>query len=177
MNDVVGGHGLREPTTGHRDCTMSSTAATHRMAQGVAVSISRCSIFGMLRNYCQQGRRTAELAGLLVSTQTSTRESNDQPLPQQHGLHRSDVKLIIEDYEAGASTYELAVRYNVRRNTIRDTLRRAGWDVSDRATRAALTEEQKTEARAAFETGATRRQLMARYGVSESTIRRALKRS
>ena len=87
------------------------------------------------------------------------------------------MKLIIEDYQAGASTYELAERYNVRRNTVRETLRRAGWDVSARGTRAALTEEQKTEARAAFETGATRRQLMARYGVSESTIRRVVKRT
>lgn len=134
----------------------------------------RASTVGMLRNYCQQGRRTAELAGLLVSAQTTTRESNDQPLPQQHGLHRSVVKLIIEDYEAGASTYELAVRYNVRRNTVRDTLRRAGFNVSARATRAALTDAQKVEARQLFDAGATRRELSGRYEVSESTIRRAI---
>ena len=128
----------------------------------------------MLRNYCQQARRTAELAGLLVTARTSTRESNERPLPQQNELHRSVVKLIIEDYEAGASTRELAERYNVRRNTIRDTLRRTGRDVSARATHAALTEEQKVEARLAFKAGTTRHQLMARYGVSESTIKRAV---
>jgi len=131
----------------------------------------------MLRNYCQQARRTAELAGILVTARTSTRESDSRPLPQQNALHRSVVKLMIEDYEAGASTYELAERYNVRRNTVRDTLRRAGYDVSTGALRAALWEEQKIEAREAFETGATRRQLMARYRVSESTIRRVVKRS
>ena len=91
-------------------------------------------------------------------------------------LHRSVVKLLIEDYEAGASTYELAKRYNVRRNTVRDTLRRAGFDLTVKAMRAALSEEQKAEARRLFASGATRRELMEMYGVSESTIRRALRR-
>jgi len=81
---------------------------------------------------------------------------------------------MIEDYEAGTSTYELAERYNVRRATVRDTLRRAGFDVSARALPAAMSEAQKVEAREAFATGTTRSELMARYGVSESTIRRVL---
>src|SRR5699024_2453183 len=85
---------------------------------------------GLLRNYCQQARKTAELADLLAAARASTREPDDHPLPRQNALHRSVVKLLIEDYEAGASTYELAERYNVRRNTVRDTLRRAGFDLS-----------------------------------------------
>lgn len=131
---------------------------------------------GVLRNYCQQGRRTAELADLLATARESTREINDRPLPQQNTLHRSVVKLLIEDYEAGASTYELAERYNVRRNTVRDTLRRAGFDLTIKAKRAALSEEQKAEARRLFDSGTTRRELMEMYGVSESTIRRVLRR-
>ena len=129
----------------------------------------------MLRNYCQQARRTAELADLLATARESTREINDRPLPQQNTLHRSVVKLLIEDYEAGASTYELAERYNVRRNTVRDTLRRAGFDLTVKANRAALGEEQKAEARLLFASGTTRRELMEMHGVSESTIRRALR--
>lgn len=129
----------------------------------------------MLRNYCQQARRTAELADLLATARESTREINDRPLPRQNTLHRSVVKLLIEDYEAGASTYELAERYNVRRNTVRDTLRRAGFDLTVKANRAALSEEQKDEARRLFANGTTRRDLMEMYGVSESTIRRALR--
>src|SRR5699024_11043326 len=43
-----------------------------------------------------------------------------------------------------------------------------------KAKRAALSEEQKTEARRLFDCGSTRRELMKMYGVSESTIRRAL---
>lgn len=44
-----------------------------------------------------------------------------------------------------------------------------------KAKRAALSEEQKTEARRLFDCGSTRRELMKMYGVSESTIRRALR--
>lgn len=128
----------------------------------------------MLRDYCQQARRTAELTHLLATARTSTREPGDRPLPQQNGLHRSVVKLMIEDYEAGTSTYELAERYKVRRNTVRDTLRRAGFDVSGRANRPIMNEQQKAEARQLFKAGATRRELMARFGVSESTIKRAV---
>lgn len=131
---------------------------------------------GPLRNYCQQGRKTPELAGLLAAAHDSTRMPGERQLPQQNALHRSVVKLLIEDYEAGASTYELANRYNVRRNTVRDTLRRAGFDLTVKAKRAALSDEQKAEARRLFASGATRRELMEMYGVSESTIRRALRR-
>lgn len=81
---------------------------------------------------------------------------------------------MIEDYEAGASTYALADRYKVRRNTVRDTLRRAGFDLSNRANRAVLSERQKVEAGQLFAAGATRCELSARYGVSESTIKRAV---
>lgn len=116
------------------------------------------------------------MADLLATARESTREINDRPLPQQNTLHRSVVKLLIEDYEAGASTYELAERYNVRRNTVRDTLRRAGFDHTIKAKRAALSEEQKAEARRLFDSGTTRRELMEMYGVSESTIRGVLRR-
>lgn len=99
----------------------------------------------------------------------------DRQLSQQNTLHRSVVKLLIEDYEAGASTYELANRYNVRRNTVRDTLRRVGFDLTVKANRAVLSEEQKAEARRLFDSGSTRRELMEMYGVSESTIKRILR--
>ncbi len=133
-------------------------------------------LVGLLRNYCQQARKTAELAELLATARNSTRKPDDRPLPRQNALHRSAVKLLVEDYEAGASTYELAERYNVQRNTVRDTLRRAGFDLTVKAKRAALSEDQKAEARRLFASGTTRRELIAVYGVSESTIRRVLRR-
>ncbi|SJN25031.1 hypothetical protein FM117_04180 [Micrococcus luteus Mu201] len=48
----------------------------------------------------------------------------------------------------------------MRRNTVRDTLRRAGFDLTVKAKRAALSEEQKAEARRLFASGATRHELM-----------------
>jgi len=148
-----------------------STSTRLNLSNGLNI----LELVGLLRNYCQQGRRTAELAELLATARGSTREADDRPLPQQNALHRSVVRLIIDDYEAGASTYELAKRYNVRRNTVRDTLRRAGFDLTAKSKRAALSEEQKAEARRLFASGATRRELMEMYGVSESTIRRVLR--
>lgn len=107
-----------------------------------------------------------ELAELSAAARASSREPDDRPLPRQNTLHRSVIKLLIEDYEAGASTYELAERYNVRRNTVRDTLRRAGFDLTTKAKRAALSDEQKAEARRLFDGGSTRHELMELYGVS-----------
>lgn len=63
----------------------------------------------------------------------------------------------------------------MRRNTFLDTLRRAGFDPADKAKRAALSHEQKTEARRLFASGTTRRELKELYGASESTIRRILR--
>lgn len=128
----------------------------------------------MRQNYCQQARRTAELTHLLATARASTRKPGDRPLPQRNGLHRSVVKLMIASYEAGTSTYELAERFDVRRNTVRDTLRRAGFDVSGRANRSIMNDEQKAEAGQLFASGATRRELSARYGLSEATIKRAV---
>jgi len=56
------------------------------------------------------------------------------------------VKLIIEDYQVGASTYELAERYNVRRNTIRDVLNRNHIPITGAKVKL-LTEEDKDEIR------------------------------
>lgn len=117
-------------------------------------------VVGLLRNYCPQGRKTAELTEFLATARESTREVNDRPLPQHSALHRSVVKLLIEDYEAGASTHELTKRYNVRRNTVRDTLRRVGFDPADKGKRAAFSDGQKAEARRLFASGSTRRELM-----------------
>jgi len=130
---------------------------------------------GLLRNYRNQGPRTVELTEILETAQDSERVEDDRALPQSNALHLSMVKRIIEDYEAGASTYSLATRYNMRRNTVRDTLRRAGFDLRGNAKKPALTAEEKSEIRLRFENGASRRELTSLFGVSESTIKRALR--
>lgn len=67
---------------------------------------------------------------------------------------------MIRAYRDGASTYQLANQFDVRRNTVRDVLRRNGIDVSARAKRTALAEAQKTEVRARFAAGVSRQDLM-----------------
>ncbi|ANG85495.1 hypothetical protein [Microbacterium aurantiacum] len=82
------------------------------------------------------------------------------------------MKLIIDDYQAGASTYELAERYNVRRNTIRDVLKRNHVPITGAKVKL-LTDEDKVEIRRRRQDGATVIELAAEYAVSGSTIRRA----
>lgn len=114
-------------------------------------------------SFGQQARKTAELAELLALARGSGHARVDTPLPRQNSLHRSVVTLMIEDYEAGASSYELAARYNVRRNTVRDTLRRAGFDLTANTKLPALTQEQRAEALRLSVAGASRRELMAMF--------------
>ncbi|HZK06122.1 MAG TPA: hypothetical protein VFC82_09820 [Actinomycetaceae bacterium] len=102
-----------------------------------------CAVVGFLRTYGKQARRTAEVAALMTLAQVSTREPDERRVPEQSPLHRSVVRLIVDDYQAGSSLYELAERYNVRRNTVKDTLRRAGFDTSAKAHRAALSDKHK----------------------------------
>lgn len=129
----------------------------------------------MLGVYGQKTRRGADLAEVLVLAKRSIgSRALEEDLPKQNALHRSVVKLIIEDFESGASTYEIASRYQVRRNTVRDILRRAGIDSSANSSRFALTPAQEEEVRDRYSEGASRPQLAEMFGVSLSPIRRVL---
>lgn len=71
----------------------------------------------------------------------------------------------------------MADRYKVWRNAMPDTLRRAGFDTSAKAHRAACTEAQKEEIREHPAPGTTRRELAVMFDVSETTIKRAMRDS
>jgi DNA invertase Pin-like site-specific DNA recombinase len=132
-------------------------------------------LVGMLGVYGQQERRAVELAEVLDSARQSLgSRALEDDLPKQNALHRSVVKLIIADFENGASTYEIASRYQVRRNTVRDTLRKAGLDSSENSSRLALTPMQEEEIRERYARGFSRRELAELFGVSLSPIRRVL---
>ena len=133
------------------------------------------TMVGVLRNYCQQARRTVELAELLTAAHASKREATERSIPRQSTLHRSVIEQLVADYRAGASTHALAQQYKVRRGTVRDVLRREGIDPSGRSHRSKFTPELKAELCERFATGATRRELAALYEVSESTIKRMLR--
>ena len=130
---------------------------------------------GLLRNYCQQARRTAELDGLLAVARASKREADDRPAPRQSALARSIVEQVVSNYRAGASTHELAKRYGIRRGTVRDVLRREGIDPAERSHRSKFTDEMTAELRERYESGTTQRELATLYGVSKSTIGRMLR--
>lgn len=85
------------------------------------------------------------------------------------------VALLVQDFTSGASTYELAKRYNLQRNTVRTVLRRAGLDTGARGRPPMLTAADKAEIRTKHADGTTQRNLAVTYGVSVSTIRRALR--
>ncbi|WP_100344317.1 hypothetical protein [Compostimonas suwonensis] len=82
------------------------------------------------------------------------------------------MKLIVDDYQAGASTYELAERYKVRRNTIRDVLKRNHVPITGAKVKL-LTDDDKEDIRKRRQDGSMVGELAVEYGVSESTIRRA----
>lgn len=125
--------------------------------------VSSGLIVGVLRNYCNNPRRTAELRELLTSARVFKRPVDTRPLPQPNALHRSVVKLIIDDYQARASTYELAERYRVRRNTIRDVLKRNHVPITGAKVKL-LTEEDKVEIRRRRKDGVTVMELAVEHG-------------
>jgi DNA invertase Pin-like site-specific DNA recombinase len=129
----------------------------------------------MLGVYGQQTRHGAELAELLDSARRSLgSRAVSSVVSKQNALHRSVVKLIIEDFLSGASTYEIAARYQVRRNTVRNTLRKAGLDSGANSSRRALTPVQEEEVRERYAKGYSHRELAEMFGVSLSPIRRVL---
>jgi transposase len=132
----------------------------------------------MLGVYGQQELRAAELVEILdFARQSLGSRALERALPKQNVLHRSVVKLIIDDFENGASTYEIAARYQVRRNTIQDTPRGAGIDSNANSSRLALTAVQEQEIRERDAKGFSRRELAEMFGVSLSPIRRVLSRA
>ena len=81
---------------------------------------------------------------------------------------------MIRECRRGASTYQLAIWHKVRRNTVRDILRRNGVQIAENNV-PKLSTEQKEAIRAMRADGTTMRTLCAEFEVSESTIKRALK--
>lgn len=156
-------------------------------AQGAAVSGGRRNFdtnarprlrypnVGLLQSYGKTARKTRELLSLLIRLEGEAAGSNREPTKRTSNEVEPDLtQLIIDQYRLGASTYQLATWHDLRRNTVRDLLRRNGVEIREGNT-AALTDEQKAEIRRRAAAGEPRKRLMRDFGVSESTIRRALR--
>lgn len=82
-------------------------------------------------------------------------------------------RVLVEQYTAGASSYHLAAAHELRRNTVRNVLRRNGVELREGNVRA-LSDEQKGEIRDRRSAGETLAALAERFGASVTTIKRAL---
>ncbi|MFC4244949.1 hypothetical protein ACFOYW_16360 [Gryllotalpicola reticulitermitis] len=129
---------------------------------------------GAIGNYCKKTRKTAELVALLRKLQINGNESSSRtPLPRRHDFDPHLVKQLVDEYKGGRSTYELARKHQLRRNTVRDVLRREGVDITP-GTTSRLTAEQKEDVRSQRARGESPTALALAFGVSLSTIKRAL---
>jgi len=80
---------------------------------------------------------------------------------------------VVRAYEAGATIIELAARFDCSRTTIADVLRDRGVELRARGPRSPL-EGREAEVVAAYEGGASVRELVERFGANQRTIRKVL---
>lgn len=129
----------------------------------------------LLRTYLQKTRRRAELQSLYLRLKReASKSTRGQAVPPRNETDPLLVMQLIDEYRLGASTYQLAARHGLRRNTVRDVLRRSGVEIRE-GNQASLSPEQKREIRERAAAGEPRKRLTRDYGVSDSTIRRAIR--
>ena len=87
---------------------------------------------------------------------------------QQKHLKLEEIEQIIERYQNGESTYELAEAFGCHRSTIANNLRKQGIKVS-------IEKINLEEAIALYESGWTTKRLAERYHISDNAVSRRLK--
>ena len=80
---------------------------------------------------------------------------------------------VVRAYEAGATITELGVRFECSRSTIADVLHARDVDLRARGPRSPL-EGREAEVVAAYEAGASVRELVERFGANQRTVRKVL---
>ena len=119
--------------------------------------------------------RRSETIRALIEAQTPDESQTPRTLPRRFTqLTNEQVTALLEAYRAGDSTYQLAERFGVHRQTVAATLRRAG--VATRGLeRVELTDEQRAEARRLWDQGVSYHQIGIALGVSERVVSRTLR--
>lgn len=133
----------------------------------------RLFLVGVLANYLHPAYSVEAIDDLRMDTLQSTRYPI-KPVPHTGYLDRTITTQIIDSYRNGASTYVLAKRHGVRRNTVRDLLRRAGFDTAANGKTSSLGDSERRELYRLKTEGLTRRDLAQAFQVSESTVKRVL---
>lgn len=87
---------------------------------------------------------------------------------QQKHLKSEEIEQIVERYQAGESTYELAEEFNCHRSTIANNLRKQGIKVS-------IEKINLDEAIKLYESGWTTKQLGDKYHISDNAVSRRLR--
>lgn len=121
-----------------------------------------------------QGRRSAAIRAL-IEAQTPDESPTPRILPRRFTRPTNEqVTALLDAYEAGDGTYQLAERFGVHRQTVAATLRRAG--VATRGLeRVELTDEQRAEAQRLWSGGVSYHQIGITLGVSERAVSRTLR--
>ena len=130
---------------------------------------------GVLKTYCNRERETSDLYSLLEQAKSSKPRIR---LPKR-GIGKSTRKLsptvaaeIVEFYQNGMPTHEIAQRLNIHRITVSNYLELAAVAKRPKG----LTSEQTNEAVAAYEAGDSFATIGRRLGFSPMTISLALRR-
>lgn len=96
------------------------------------------------------------------------------PIRQQHRLSPREVEQLVSDYRAGATTRDLAVKYNIHRMTVTHHLQRSDQPTrSNRAFEGARLERLIAE----YQSGRSTEALGRQYDVAGSTVARTLRRN
>ena len=80
---------------------------------------------------------------------------------------------LIAAYEGGATIVDLAARFDCSRTTVADVLRERGVGLRARGPRSPL-DGREAEVVAAYEAGATVRELVGRFDANQRTVRKVL---
>ena len=80
---------------------------------------------------------------------------------------------VVRAYEGGATVTELASRYDCSTTTVREVLQANGAQLRARGPRSPL-EGREAEVAAAYEAGATVRELVERFDANQRTVRKVL---
>ncbi len=129
----------------------------------------------VLSSYSKKDWATRFTSDLVAKAEASSRAAQS-PAPKRAAARLSikQNESLVAEYAAGASTYELAERYGVRRDTVTARLKRAGVEVRPGAA-VALDEAAERRVATLYRDGLSMRSIARQLGVSDNTILKALR--
>lgn len=130
----------------------------------------------LLRSYCNLSVETSRVQDLLQLLEKSRRSTVTRSIPVKGaiGLSPDQQQTLVYLYESGASTYELAARFSIRRDQVTTYLKRAGVTLR-LGPQVALDEAAERRAATLYRDGLSMRAVARQMGVSDNTVLKALR--